>query len=107
MTTYKLPDMPDKGPLYDKDGEEWNREPHTESGWETKGRSLGIYWTGLLRDHGPLTDVPPFPKDAKFALDKDGDVWVKRDGKWHSPFIDRDELPDNYAPYRALKFWDE
>lgn len=110
MTTYKLPDMPDKGPLWDKNGNEWNLVPGTGRRWRSPTARYDFNWTALLRDHAPLTDVPPFPKDAKFALDSGGDVWVKQDRNWLPPhLLDRayDELPDEYAPYRALKFWED
>ena len=56
MTTYNLPPEPPVGTrLIDKKGRTWTR---AKSCWEGDGHGFFATWPGLLKDYGPLTEVP-------------------------------------------------
>lgn len=99
--------------LWDGEGEQWLNLPDTY-GWTNAVSGDLRTWTWLTVYRSPLTDQPPtptVPKDALYVADKDGDVWRKARGKWWYGNVFSKEgyktLPDNFGPYRALKYWED
>ena len=61
-TTYALPDEPE-GPVWDKDGERWERDTRL-GGWDLVAGYLSRTWPILLTNYGPLTSTPPWKPEV-------------------------------------------
>lgn len=54
MTDFKIPDTPDTDSLWDRMGNEWQREVYdTEKAWKCIQTGVVRSWVELLRNFGP------------------------------------------------------
>ena len=60
--TYAIPPEPD-GPVWDKDGERWERDTRL-GGWDLVAGYLSRTWPILLTNYGPLTSTPPWKPEV-------------------------------------------
>lgn len=67
MTTYKLIPPPEpEGPIWDKDGDKWERVGNMWAFSSTISRN----WEKLLAGWGPVTDHPPYELHKRYMSDQ-------------------------------------
>ena len=71
MTDFKIPDTPDTDSVWDRMGNEWQRNVYdTKKVWKCVETGDVRSWIGLLNDFGPLTDTPPVPNVGDVLTEK-------------------------------------